>query len=355
MDVGIQLVFARYGWDGLSDDDVYREEITLARLAEDLGYDVLWSAEHHFFDYSMCPDNVQILTYLAGVTKTVELGTAAVILPWNDPLRVAERIAVLDQLSGGRVRLGFGRGLSRREFAAFEGIGLAESRDRFDESAAMIIEALETGWIEGAGPYYPQARIAIRPRPQRSFRDRFYAVASSDDSIESAARLGARMVMFADRHWEARLPGIERWRSRYREVHGTEPPPPMTADFVYCHPDREVADERVPRYLGTYLASLVEHYELMGEHFAEARGYEAYANASGYIRKIGESGLLQAFLRATSHGTPDQVIEALDARRKLIGPFELAVSFRFGGIPFDEAEAAMRLFAREVLPVLKTW
>ena len=121
MDVGIQMVFASYGWDGISDRQVWDEELRLARLADELGFDVLWSVEHHFYDYSFCPDNLQLMSYLAGVTSHADLGTAAVILLWHDPLRVAEQVAILDHVSNGRFRLGIGRGLSRREFAAFRG------------------------------------------------------------------------------------------------------------------------------------------------------------------------------------------------------------------------------------------
>ena len=182
------------------------EEIRLARLADELGFDVIWSVEHHFFDYSFCPDNTQLLSYLAPLCTHADLGTAAIILPWNDPLRVAEKVSVLDLLSNGRVRLGLGRGLARREFAAFRG-NLDESRERFDEASAMILEALRTGFIEGHGKFYPQPRIEIRPRPERSFEGRTYAVASSEDSIEAAARLKARMLMFADRPWPAASAG----------------------------------------------------------------------------------------------------------------------------------------------------
>jgi alkanesulfonate monooxygenase SsuD/methylene tetrahydromethanopterin reductase-like flavin-dependent oxidoreductase (luciferase family) len=119
MDVGIQMVFASYGWEDIKDSEVYRQEVRLAQLADELGFDVLWSAEHHFFDYSFCPDNVALLAYVAGLTSHAAVGTAAVILPWNDPLRVAEKISLLDHLTRGRLRFDIGRGLSRREFAAF--------------------------------------------------------------------------------------------------------------------------------------------------------------------------------------------------------------------------------------------
>src|SRR5579871_2034078 len=195
MDVGMMMVFASYGWDGIGDDRVWEEEIRLARLAADLGFDCLWSAEHHFNDYSFVPDNLQLMTYLAALCPDVGLGTAAVILPWHDPLRVAEQAAVLDMLCKGRLRLGLGRGLARREFAAFR-MSMDESRERFDEAAPMIVNALKTGFIEGNGKFYPQPRIEIRPRPKYSFDGRIYAVASSEDSIDSAAKLGAHIVMF---------------------------------------------------------------------------------------------------------------------------------------------------------------
>ena len=92
MDVGIQMVLATYGWRGMSDDQAWDEEIRLARLAEELGFDVLWAVEHHFNDYSFCPDNLQLMAYLAALCPNIDLGTAAVILPWNDPLRVAEKM-----------------------------------------------------------------------------------------------------------------------------------------------------------------------------------------------------------------------------------------------------------------------
>ncbi len=180
MDVGLMMVFASYGWDNCSDARVWEEEIRLARLAADLGFDCLWSAEHHFNDYSFVPDNIQLMTYLTALCPDIDLGTAAVILPWHDPLRVAENAAVLDMLSKGRLRLGLGRGLARREFAAFR-LSMDESRERFDEAAPMIVNALKTGFIEGDGKFYQQPRTEIRPRPLHSFDGRIYAVASSEE------------------------------------------------------------------------------------------------------------------------------------------------------------------------------
>ena len=354
MDVGLMMIFASYGWDNIADDQVWDEDLRLARQAPVLGFDALWSAEHHFFDYSFCPDNLQLLTYLAGVCPGIDLGTAAVILPWHDPLRVAEQASVLDLLCKGRLRLGLGRGLARREFAAFRGT-MDESRARFDEAAPMIVNALRTGWIEGDGPHYAQPRIAIRPRPQYSFDGRVYAVASSEDSVDSAARLGAHMVMFSDRPWPMRLPAIERNRELFRQYHGVDAPPMMITDFCVCAPALDEAEALARRHMGKFVESNFHHYEFLGEHFATVKGYDAYAQKAAIARKGGLEGALDGFMQAAVWGTPDRVLRELEARRAVVGDFELNVSFRFGGIPYPKAEASMRLFAEEVLPVLKTW
>ena len=233
MDVGMMMIFSSYGWDEGSDGQMWEEELRLAEIAADEGFECLWSAEHHFNDYSFVPDNIQLMTHIAAKHPNIDVGTAAVILPWHNPLRVAENAAVLDLLSGGRLRLGFGRGLARREFATF-GVNMDESRERFDEAAPMIVDALKTGFIEGDGKFYPQPRTEIRPRPQHSFDGRIYAVAASDESVLSAAKLGAHIIMFADRPWEMRMPGIERGRALHREFHGTEPPALMLSEFVIC-------------------------------------------------------------------------------------------------------------------------
>jgi alkanesulfonate monooxygenase SsuD/methylene tetrahydromethanopterin reductase-like flavin-dependent oxidoreductase (luciferase family) len=354
MDVGMMMVFASYGWENIDDDAVWDEEIRLARLAVSSGFDVLWSAEHHFFDYSFCPDNLQLMSYLAALCPGVDLGTAAVIVPWHDPLRVAEQAAVLDLLCQGRLRLGLGRGLARREFAAFRGV-MDESRERFDEAAPMIVEALRTGFIEGHGQHYPQPRVELRPRPKYDFTGRIYTVASSEESVEEAARLGAHMVMFSDRPWHMRLPAIERNRELHRKFHGSAAPTMMITDFCICGPDLAEAEDDARRYMGKFVESNFHHYEFLGEHFASVRGYDAYAQKAEIARKGGLEGAVDGFLQAAIWGTPERILRELEARRRVLGDFELNVAFRFGGIPYELAERGLKLFAKEVLPVLHGW
>ncbi len=354
MEVGILQIFQNY--QGRSRDaDVVNGEKRIARLAEELGYDKLWAVEHHFTDYAACPDNVAYLSWLAGCTERIRLATGAVIVPWNNPLRVAEKITLLDHLSGGRAVLGLGRGLSRIEYGHF-GIDMSESRERFDEAARMIIDALETGWIEGSGPFYPQPRTEIRPRPLRSFRDRLYCVGMSPDSVEQAAVLGGRLMTFTQQVWQQYVEGpLASYRASYRRHHGTEPPPPLSGDLMYCHPDPAVAESKGLEYMTNYFLTIVHHYELMGDHFKQVKGYASYASASELFRQVGLEPAARGYCALNTYGTPEQIIEKLQARRTLIGDFELTMIVNYGGMSQAEAEASVRLFAKEVLPELHKW
>jgi hypothetical protein len=182
MDVGLQMVFSSYGWTNVSDAEVWDEELRLARPAADLG-------------------------------------TAAVILPWHDPLRVAET-----------------------------------------------------------------------------------------------------------------------HRALVREIHGREAGPPLLADFCACTP-----------------GSNFHHYELLGEHFSAVEGYDAYAQKIAMARELGMDGIVSAFMEAAVWGPPDRILRKREERRALVGDFELATSFRFGGTPFDVAETGLRLYAMEVVPVVRSW
>ncbi len=355
MDVGIQTMWSAHGWEGLSDEQVYADELSLALQAEELGFDVVWAVEHHFFDYALCPDNIELLAYLAAKTSRIHVGTAAVILPWNDPLRVAERISLLDLLSGGRVRFGMGRGLSRREYAHFDGIGMDEARGRFDESSKIVVEALHTGFIESKGEYYDIPRTEIRPRPSRPWDGRLYAVAGSPDSVSACAAVKARMLLFGEKQWEARLPGLEQYRREYLDTWGEEAPGPLTVDLVVCDHDGDRAREVAERHLRSYLESILEHYEVMGTHFKDTAGYQQYAVGAEMLRDIGFETYAESFLAANAYGTPEQILEHFTTRKDVIGPYELAVSFRFGGISPEDANSSMQLFAREVLPELHAW
>ena len=103
---------------GASDQRMYREAIADARLAQDLGFDAVWLVEHHFSDYYPTPNPLMFLSHLAAAVPGMDLGTAVMVLPWYDPVRFAEDVAMLSTLTTGELSIGMGRGTAKLEYDA---------------------------------------------------------------------------------------------------------------------------------------------------------------------------------------------------------------------------------------------
>ena len=355
MQIGMEQVFQSWGYDNITDGQVYDEELKLALMADQLGLDEVWVVEHHFEDYSFCPDNFVYLAHLAALTKHIKLATGAVIVPWNaQPLRVAEKAALLDQLSGGRFILGLGRGLSRREYSQF-GISMDDARGRFDEAAPMIINALETGVMEEHhGKYFDQPRAVIRPKP-KSFKGRIKQVAMSPDSLEEAAQLGAQIMQFTYKPIEVHKQEIAAYAAAFRKYQNRPAPIPIMTDITVCDTNADRAAENANKYIRNYLLSVMHHYEMMGEHFKHAKGYEAYGDAATAMQSMGLDAVCDGYVKGQVWGTPQQMLEGFEKRRLVIGDFDILMIPRFAGMPFEVAERTVRVFAEKVVPELKSW
>lgn len=354
MRVGILGIFQNY-LGRQADEDMMGSEMRLALLTEELGFDSYWPPEHHFADYSACPDNVQFLSWVAGRTERIQLGTGAIIVPWNDPLRAAERMVMLDHLSGGRAILGLGRGLSRKEYGQF-GIAMDEARGRFDEAAKMIVDALDSGFIEGDGPYYPQPRAEIRPRPLKDFRDRFYCVGMSPESVEAAARLGATLMTLTQQPWEIYKEGtLQDYRDSWAKHQSAPAPNPLVGDLLFCDESADRAEELAREYASNYFLTVVDHYEIMSDHFKDIKGYEHYSTSAELFQAVGLETAANGYVELHTWGTPQQILEKLEARRSLIGDFEMLLIPSYGGMPEAVAESSMRCFSERVLPELRSW
>ena len=351
MHVGMSTVFQNVNCD-LTDFEVYKNELRLADLAEPLGYQSVWGVEHHFTDYTMCPDPLQYLSYVAARTTQVQLGTMVVVLPWHDPMRVAEEVSMLDNLSDGRLILGIGRGLARVEYQGFR-LDMSESRTRFTESAETLLAGLEQGYCEFQGQFVNQPKAAIRPAPLGSFKGRTYAAAVSPESSRIMAELGVGLLIIPQKPWDDVVTELEAYREVYREVNREEPPAPIVVGFTYCHEDPDRAEEMARRYVGAYWESVMEHYEIRNDHFKDIKGYEYYNNMTEKVAEYGDDDVRDFFMKLQVWGTPAQCIEKIERINQRVGNGSYVAVFGYGGMPYADAEASMRLFAKEVMPTLK--
>lgn len=335
------------------DGDVWADELALVDQAEPLGFDSVWGVEHHFTDYTMCPDVLQYLTWVAARTKRVNVGSMVVVLPWHDPLRVAEQVAILDHMSNGRLLLGIGRGLGRVEFEGFR-VPMGESRDRFVESAEMLLEGLETGYVEYDGQWIRQPRAAIRPKPSRSFRGRTYAAAVSPESMPIMAKLGVGILIIPQKPWDVVTTELADYRACFRDANGTDAPPTIVAGWTFVDDDADRAREMAVKYIGGYWDTVLRHYELTGDHLTKTKGYEHYGRMSEIARAAGGTdALTEFFLSLQVWGTPAQCIEKIHDIRARVGADTYIGVFSYAGMPTQEAQRNLRLFATDVMPALR--
>jgi len=353
MHVGMSVFFQNLD-GGRSDAEVYRHELAMADLAEPLGFDSVWSAEHHFDGYTMCPNVTQFLTYVAGRTTRVQLGSMVVVLPWHDPIRVAEEISVLDHLSGGRVILGLGRGLGRIEFEGFRA-PMSASRERFVAYAGAILRSIETGCLESDEPAYRQPRVQIRPAPFKSFKGRVYAAAVSPESARIMAQLCVGLLIIAQKPWDKTIAELEAYRGIYREINGVEAPKPMLATWIACDESAQAAEGMYERYLRRYSRSALEHYEFHNAGLADIKGYEYYGALAKNIEKHGTEKFVDFLAQLQVWGTPEEVYDKLVQYARYVDAAGVIGVFSYGGMPSDVAERNVRLFAQKVLPRLRSF
>lgn len=355
MEVGLQFIFQNTH-EGMSDAEMMRKETDIALLAEDVGMDFLLLPEHHFDpNYSMMPDNMQWLSYLAGKTNRIKIGTGAIILPWHDnPTRIAEKISMLQVVLGDRFLLGFGRGLAREEYRAF-GVDMNTARERFDQSAEIILDILDTGIAEYDTEHFKQSRTTITPKPEHGYRDRgFFSVAMTPESGQAAANIGGTMMSFVQLPWEQHNAAVEAWRTRFKEVHPNKAMgAPVFSDFTFCHEDAKVAEEVARKYLTKYYLSVIRHYDFDGTHWGETKGYTAYQAGAAAIQEIGLDKACEGFVQSQAWGTPDQIVDTWTKRYELTGDLRPAMAVSYAGMPFDLVQNSLRLIGEKVAPRLQ--
>ena len=353
MKVGIALNMLQK--DGRSDADVFAEHMALGDLAEPLGFDSIWALEHHFTGYAMSPSPTHLLAYYAGRTKRVSLGTAVIVLPWHDPVRVAEEIALIDIYSGGRCLFGFGRGAASVEYAGMR-ISMEEARARFVEGAKIVIEALTHESFEWDGEFFKIPRTSIRPRPISHPERRFYASSVSPESAEIMAKLGFGMLVIMQNEWPKAAQDIHKYREITASV-GHPPRPPIILTNVSCAESRDEARERAVTYLSRKWDSIDTHYHFSDGHLATVKGYEFYGNMAKTYSKMKDETFRQKatdfYVKIQIVGTPDDCLQQIAELHRLTGMSHLITEFGYGGMPHDQSELNMRLFADRVMPVLQ--
>mgnify|MGYP002631290965 CR=1 FL=1 len=336
-----------------SDREIFAEEIEIARIADSSGFDSVWTIEHHFTPYTMVTNPLQYLTYLAGITDNVDLGTMVVVLPWHNPVRIAEDVNMLDAFLGeGRdVILGVGRGLGRREFGGLN-IDQNESRSRFDESLQVLKQLLSTGRVDYHGEHYEIADLRLRPQLDRDLTPNLWCAGGSPDSVAVIAQNNVNPLIIPTTSLDLSLEVARTYMDLRAEA--GHPPGVHTklALWTYVAETEDEARDGAEQYMVEYADSALRHYELRGDHLSDVKGYERYGALQRAL-SADAAPFLRGFFDSHPWGTPEQTIARATELAETFGTNELMFVFKYGSMPIEKATRSMRLFADQVLPALK--
>ncbi len=325
-----------------------RKELDFCLQAEPAGFDSIWLTKHHFSNYGLIPDPMVALSFMAARTTKVKLGTAVLVLPWHDPVRLAEQIILADHLSGGRMVVGIGRGLSKDEFEGLR-IPLEESRERFSDHAEIILGALESGIAEG-GAFTGQPRRELRPRPLKSFKGRVFSASVSPESSPLVAKAGLGMMLVINlKPLHLIEKDVVRYRQTWTEIHGGDsaPPQPLVSVVVVVDESEERAFEVARKHNTTSHQVAVQHYGMANADFGMTKGYEFYRG----LRAVPGAG--SDAPATVIYGNPDQVLRRLEELKRSLGMQGILTIFH--GMPDSDGERNFRCFVKHCLAELKSW
>ncbi len=314
----------------------FAETIEQVRLIRKLGFDSIWSGEHHVTDgfhyYPLLP----MMTRLAAEAEGLEIGTNIVLLPLHNPMELAETVAFLDTITGGKFNLGVGLGYRPEEFAMF-GVDMKHRVSRFTEA----IEIMRRLWTEDAvthdGRHWRFERMTIRPRPKRNPHPPIIVAAHVDKAVERAGRIGDGWAIVPT----PRSDEVARHAAIFRDSRkaaGLPPSPHVVRLFeVSCAADEETALRRAAPFLLTKYAAYAS-WGLPGLEFRKEDAPEEQ------LRKLA--------IDRFGVGTPEQVTDAF-MKQHAMGITHITMRLSWPGMAHDEIMAGIETVGTKVLPEVR--
>jgi alkanesulfonate monooxygenase SsuD/methylene tetrahydromethanopterin reductase-like flavin-dependent oxidoreductase (luciferase family) len=332
MKVGVALNIASE--PGKNDVEVLLNHLRMGDLLEPLGFDSIFALEHHFTDYIISPCPTSLLAYYAGRTSRIMLGTAVVVLPWHNPIEVAERLLLLDALSGHRGIFGFGRGRAPVEFAGF-GVSAENASSRWLEALGIVRQALSGEAVKLDGEHFKVSNLTIRPKPSARSSDRLFGAAGSAEGARRVreAGLGLFLSTLIPRETLDKIAGCE--VNHPDRAHKSKP---VVLTLIAVTRDRSEAQELALQYFERDLRRAAAHYAAPGD----------------LVQPISPH-FVNEFLSRQIVGTPRDCIEQLRELERITGADHLVFEISYGGMPDSLSRSNLHLLASDILPVLQSW
>ncbi len=348
MHFGIFVEEMRRGVDQVT---AFRDVFDLAERAEAWGLDCVWLGEIHFNPArSVISASLQVASSIATRTRRVHIGTAVTVIPLNHPLRIAEEIATLDHISGGRLEFGIGRSGVVRSYDAY-GIAYGESQGRFREGLEIILQAWKGEPFSYDGQYYHVSNATVAPRPYQRPHPPIRMAANSDETFPGAAKMG--LAIFVGLR-AAEIPDLSArlasYRNAWREADQPGAPSAYIRIPVYVAPTEKAAREEPRESLTSFFARQSEL----------ARAAVGRAGAGPADRRQAQADRMASLTyddilaRKVAFGSPAGVIDRLTRLREELGVDGIIAELNPGGmIPLELERRSLELLTHEVMPAFK--
>jgi alkanesulfonate monooxygenase SsuD/methylene tetrahydromethanopterin reductase-like flavin-dependent oxidoreductase (luciferase family) len=331
------MKFGMFGGISASGGDVtgyrasYEDYIAAVMEAETLGYHGNFVVEHHFTGMGQVSASLNLLTFLAARTRRIRLGTAVVVLPWHNPVLIAEQAATLDLLSGGRFDFGVGKGYRFSEFDGFR-IPIEQASERFEEAMTVIRAAWTTqGRFSHRGKRWHFEDIVVEPATIQQPHPPFWMAAGRPESLRAAALDGYNLLLDQFQTVDVALERLAVYRDALEEA--GRPWNPMEAAVARALYVAETPSEREAA-----VAARIRQLTFMNAHGQSADGTQRSSMVS-------DDDLMKATEHGVLIGTPAEIIDRLRVLED-------------GGVGYvllsPQTEGAMRVFAEKIMPAFST-
>ena len=335
--------------------EAYHEAFEQFRLLDETGWDAIWLAEHHFEHraaaanyYSITSSIPTVAAYAAAITERIKIGTAVVVLPFHNPVRIAEDFATIDIMSKGRLLFGVGRGYQVEEFYNW-GIDLDESRDRFLESLEIILKAW-TGPFEYEGKFHQIRPINVIPKPVQKPHPPIYVAAVSPSTYQWVIQSGYDVLSSFLEPYEK---VFENYRNFHTEIEAANISGKLElplARFLYVSDTIEKAREECRESLMWYFQTLLAEVIAPPPEMAPPGQLDFYLELK---RKFSAISFEEIVEEHSIIGDPDYVTERLKWIEKNTGIKHFMGWTRIGALKPDLVCKSLKMFAKHVMPEFK--
>ena len=330
-----------------------RAVVEQAGYAEQLGFDSIWLAEHHFHSFGGLFSATPVIgSAIAQKTATIQIGTAVILLPYHNPLRVAEDYATLDCLSGGRLQFGIGHGFVKWEALTF-GIPLDELRDRFRENLEVILKTWSEPVLNHKGRFHEYHGVEVWPRPlQQPYPAVWMAATSTVESFELAGQRGFHLMLIPFLHdvEELRLKVEAYFGARRAAGHDGSTARVLAVYHMNVGESSTEARAAVARGLAEYHEAAT-HANSLTPGMKDPESYRSHERHRAQMRQLTFDDMVSR--SRVLAGSAEEMRERVEYVRERLYLTDLAGNFALGGLTDDQARASMRRFIEQVAPKVR--